>query len=150
MAEDGFDKMPLCPKWDGNPTTWRRWLEDVKIWKLASKKPKAEDTWPAGKMIQSLTGSARHIALRLTEVQLTATQENPWKGTDSIVQLLQQELIPAQELRQADAVSRFFEQEICTRRAGQLIHAFNSFFLAEVQKLQDEGVTTEKLLLGWW
>ena len=147
---DDFDKAPHCPKWDGNPLSWRKWLEDVKIWKLACKRPKAEDTWPAGKMIQSLSGAARHIALRLPEAQLTATQESPWKGIDSITQLLQQELIPSQELRQADAVSRFFEQETCSRKAGQSIHAFNSFFLAEVQKLQDESVNTDKLLLGWW
>ena len=69
---------------------------------------------------------------------------------DAIVDLLRQELIPTQELRQADAVSRFFEQDVCSRRSGQSIHVFNSYFLAEVQKFRDEGIKTDHLLLGWW
>eukprot|EP00971_Amphidinium_carterae_P225817 4478790-Amphidinium_carterae.2 len=151
MADDDTNiKGPQCPNWDGNPTTWRRWKEDVKVWQLSCKKPADGDTWPAGRMLARLTGSARAVALRITHDRLSSTQEAPWRGVTVLMDLLAQELIPRQELRQTDALSRFYEGDSGVRRAGQSMHAFNSYFLQEVEKLRDEGIKTEHMLLAWW
>eukprot|EP00971_Amphidinium_carterae_P029637 582856-Amphidinium_carterae.2 len=151
MADDETgNRGPQCPSWDGNPTTWRRWKEDVKVWELSCKRPSPGDTWPAGRMLARLTGSARAVALRIPYDRLVSTQEVPWIGVNVLMELLEQDLIPRQELRQTDALSRFYDGDAGARRAGQSMHAFNSYFLQEVEKLRDEGIHTERMLLAWW
>eukprot|EP00971_Amphidinium_carterae_P098406 1946451-Amphidinium_carterae.1 len=77
-------------------------------------------------------------------------QHNPWRGVVSTTELLEQELIPRQELRQTDALTKFYEGDHGARRLGQSIHVFNSYFLAEVDKLREEGIQSDHMLLAWW
>eukprot|EP00971_Amphidinium_carterae_P341461 6480260-Amphidinium_carterae.1 len=148
--DDSAAKAPVCPSWDGNPASWRRWREDVRIWQLSCRRPTTGDTWPAGRMIAKLAGTARAVAMRIPIENLSAEPERPWHGVDTIIRLLEQELIPRQELRQTDALTRFYENEQGSRRSAQSIHAFNSYFLQEVEKLRDEGIKTDGMLLAWW
>eukprot|EP00971_Amphidinium_carterae_P170395 3376247-Amphidinium_carterae.1 len=100
-------------------------------------------------MIAKLTGTARAVAMRIPIENLSAESERPWHGVSTIIGLLEQELIPRQELRQTDALTRFYESEQGSRRSAQSIHAFNSYFLQEVEKLRDEGIKTDGMLLAW-
>ena len=35
MSEDAHNTFSSIPTWDGNPGTWARFFEEVRIWKLS-------------------------------------------------------------------------------------------------------------------
>ena len=65
----GDDRRLYTPGWDGNPQTWRRYKDEVRIWLLAERVEGVEYSL-AARLVQRLSGAARRAALGLTDAEL--------------------------------------------------------------------------------
>ena len=65
---DGRDDRRFVPGWDGNPNTWRRYRDEVRVWLLGEKTDVEYSL--AARLVQRLSGAARRAALTLTDEEL--------------------------------------------------------------------------------
>eukprot|EP00971_Amphidinium_carterae_P282063 5599206-Amphidinium_carterae.1 len=77
MASDGQgSKGPPPPTWNGEPGSWRRFKQELRLWKLATPTPAG---WsPAARIIYGLTGPVRRVGMQLSEAQLRGSADDPW------------------------------------------------------------------------
>ena len=62
------DRIDEVPRWSGDPPGFKRWTQEVKIFKL--RKDVGKERFFAAELIVGLTGPARTAALQLTEDEL--------------------------------------------------------------------------------
>ena len=56
----------FVPSWDGNPHGWRRYRDEVRIWRL-SERTTGIDYSLAARLVQHLSGAARRAAMTLSD-----------------------------------------------------------------------------------
>ena len=66
------------PSWDGNPATWQRYREDVRVWKLGLNLDVPYSI--AARMIMKLKGAARRKAITLKDEDLQGIRPKEKKG----------------------------------------------------------------------
>ena len=64
----GHSAFSRIPTWDGNPGTWARFYEEVRIWKLSINLDVKYSQ--AARLIGRLTGSAKRACMSLTDEDL--------------------------------------------------------------------------------
>ena len=61
------------PRWDGNPTTRRRYMGEVRLWALSADLSVSYSL--AARLVKSVSGPARRACLTLTDEQLMPKAE---------------------------------------------------------------------------
>ena len=62
QSSEGWEpRRNFVPQWDGNPTSWRRYKDEVRVWLLAERTDNISYSL-AARLIQRLTGAARRVA----------------------------------------------------------------------------------------
>eukprot|EP00971_Amphidinium_carterae_P254479 5052124-Amphidinium_carterae.1 len=150
MAESGHDgggKFPPPPTWDGAPHGWRKFQQELKLWRLSVPPPV---NYSAGaRVAMGLTGAARRVAMTLSENDLRRDTQNPWSSLDRLEEALKQ-LVPASDTRTTQLLDRFFSTSLGERKPHESVNSFNSVFLTLLHHLQDEGINTTNLYIGYW
>ncbi len=62
------DELATIPRWNGDPPGFKRWQQEVKIYRL--KKDLNKEVSYAAELIVGFSGAARAAALQLTEDEL--------------------------------------------------------------------------------
>ena len=70
MSEGFNDSRSHVPKWDGNPQSYQRYKDEIRIWRLSENMN--VDYSLAARMIGALSGSARRATISLSEDALLA------------------------------------------------------------------------------
>ena len=71
------------PSWDGNPTSWRHYQDEVRIWTLGQDLDVKYCL--AARLIRNLTGPARRAALTIAEADLLAIDSNKKIGIQNVM-----------------------------------------------------------------
>eukprot|EP00971_Amphidinium_carterae_P352137 6492446-Amphidinium_carterae.1 len=150
MSEHGGDnggKFPPPPTWDGAPHGWRKFQQELKLWRLSVPPP---TNYSAGaRVAMGLTGSARRVAMTLSEEDLRRDPQDPWSSLNRLERALQQ-LVPASDTRTTQLLDKFFSTSLGERKQHESVNSFNSVFLTLLHHLQDEGINTSQLYIGYW
>ena len=65
----------IVPSWDGNPAAWQVYRQEVRLWKLGCD-PETK-VCLAARLAARLDGSARRIALQMTDDELRGPDKKP-------------------------------------------------------------------------
>ena len=68
MTDRDRDEYNTIPRWNGDPPGFKRWQQEVKIYRL--RKDMSKEVSYAAELIVGLTGAARSAALQLSEEDL--------------------------------------------------------------------------------
>jgi len=165
----------FIPRWDGNPSTWRRYKSEVQLW-LAGEDVKVSYNL-AARVIQNLSGSARRCALTLDLSQLEPRQPSPvdipvpddgethgtvatsiqsrsdlCAGVYKLLDFLESSLQPGPATRKGSAMAEFFAKKSYWRRTGERISDYITRFDSALQDMREAGFDAEASpdLAGWW
>ncbi len=94
------------PTWDGNPTTWRPFKDEVRIWTLGCD---ADVKYCiAARLVRNLTGPARRAALTLKEDELQPTDVNKKAGIQAVMAKLMKTFGDDSVVRKGESLEEFF------------------------------------------
>eukprot|EP00971_Amphidinium_carterae_P104115 2061950-Amphidinium_carterae.2 len=145
-GHDHGGRYPPPPSWDGSPHNWRKFQQELKLWRLSIPPP---TSYSAGaRVAMGLTGAARRVAMTLVD-NLAADPNDPWASLNRLESALQQ-LVPASDTRTTQLLDRFFSTTLGERKQHESVNSFNSVFLTLLHHLQDEGIDTANLYIGYW
>ena len=142
------DHASVIPGWDGNPSSWETYKQEVRIWKLGTDFSVKYS--PAARLLAKLTGSARRVAYAIKDEDLKGTEERPHKGVEAIMTLLEQNLSGEKEVRKGESMEDFFAGHKFARRTGERITDWISRWDEGVRKLSDDGIALENDLSGFF
>ena len=158
------------PTWDGNPTTWWKYKQDVELW-LEGEDLEVKYSI-AARMVQRLTGTAR-IRANLLAVEALRPQRPvaaiPAVMSGDAVQTPEVPAVPANWRRGIDYLLNDLEKmpgipqvvrtgnqrswfyETLNRRVGESMANWLTRFRAGLKRCADEGVhMNDQEDLGWW
>ena len=160
---------PRIPEWDGGHSTWQRWLDEIRLWRLGESL--AVPYSLAARLISGLSGVARRYALQLTAEQLfpehflldeagadaagfPAAPRFDYRamnaaGIDNLVEFLRVKLQPQPIIHKTSLMNEFFGSRKHFRRAGQSFPAFNAFYDETIQRLGEVGIVLPDDVAGW-
>ena len=163
MTDNGDNSRAHIPRWDGNPATYPRFKEAVKIWKLGENLEVSYSV--AARLVSSLSGSARRSVINLSETELFPELERhedelllEWRGRrnkngiETVMLKLSTLLGAGEVVRKAQSLDDFFSSSKYDRRAGERISDWITRFDEGDTKLKEDGVDMSKLedVLGWF
>ncbi len=73
MSDHHIDDLATIPRWNGDPPGFKRWQQEVKIFRL--RKDMSKEVSYAAELIVGLTRPARTAALQLTEEEFWPYQK---------------------------------------------------------------------------
>ena len=153
----GDDRRLYTPGWDGNPQTWRRYRDEVRIWLLAERVENVEYSL-AARLVQRLSGAARRAALGLTDEELMgdppqpavtdaegeivtpAVPGNGRAGVRRVLARLEAALTPEISVRRGASMMEFFGLRRYYRRTGERMTEYSTRFDEGVNQLRDDGI----------
>ena len=94
------------PTWDGNPSSWRHYQDEVKIWTLGQDLDVKYCL--AARLVRNLTGPARRAAFALPEAALMATDENKKAGIENVMKKLKETFGDDSYVRKGESLEEFF------------------------------------------
>ena len=162
--DDGWQQRHnFVPQWDGNPVSWRRYRDEVRVWLLAESTDNISYSL-AARLIQRFTGAARRVALGMPDSELiadaavAATETEPGipgdatAGVRRLLGRLESALTPEVSVRRGASMADFFLSRKFSRRLGERMSEFAVRFDDGVNSLADDGVNTDALepVLGWF
>ena len=131
MADDAHNTFSSIPTWDGNPGTWARFYEEVRIWKLSINLDVKYSQ--AARLIGRLSGSAKRACTSLTDDDLLPQRyvppgpdqaevaEDLARGIDRVVAHLRATLGPEKSVRKGQSMQEFFGTTRYRRMSGERI-----------------------------
>jgi hypothetical protein len=164
------------PCWDGDPTKWAQYMEDMLIWFDGEDLDVSYNL--TSRCIQNLSGSARRAALAipkadlqplrrarvvpqssvdrdndlvLPEVQVQVEQDLA-RGINNLLRYLEQSLQPDPAVRKGQTMKEFFATQQYHRQAGESVRSFLNRFGIGMSQMRDNGIDVEAMpdLAGWW
>jgi len=155
MAFDDRDRN-FVPKFNGDPTQWNNYKDEVRVWLLAEKQD--VDFCLAARLVRGLSGIARRVCLKMTKEELSArpaTETTPAdmeRGVNNVLNKLEEGLGMTKASRKGTALDEF----LATRRFWRLRQEPISSWLSRcdlgVSELHDQGVDLRGIpdILGWY
>ena len=162
------DQRAYVPLWNGDPTAWKGYEDEVRVWLLAEK---TDVTYSlAARLIQRLGGAARRTALAMTEQELEADPAvpeiygedynilqdrvpgSPRAGVERLPQKLETALTSELAVRQGATMYEFFGTRSYHRKVGERMTEHSTRFDEGVNLLKDDGIHVNSLdtILGWF
>ena len=170
--------MDHVPRWNGDPAAFKRWQQEVRIYKL--RKDLSKEVSFAAELVTGLSGPARAAALQLTEadlwpydslladaVQHAADQSHDdhvepvvpptmrevnLKAIDLLVQRLEQDLLQSKPVQRGERMESFFATNKFHRRPGMRMTEYNLLWHRGVEELAEVGIDLLQLgdVAGWF
>ena len=146
MTDHNRDDLHGIPRWNGDPPRFKRWQQEVKIYKL--RKDLSKEVSYAADFIVGLTGPARVAALQLSEEELwplqalrdeaeeeaqlaqpdengqqprarnVAMKETNMLAIDTLVKRLERDLLQSKPVQRGERVESFFGSQKYVRKRG--------------------------------
>ena len=173
MAHHGDDK-PRIPRWNGDPSRFQHWKDEVRIYKLGENLNVNRSG--AACLVGGLSGPARKVGLSMTDEDLfpyatvyparvppAAGQpagdvpvplDGPGKidytavnrlGIENLVGRLQNKIVTQAPVLKGERMTKFFEQREYFRGRGERISEYIIRWDESVERLEEAGVDVMKM-----
>ena len=141
------------PSWDGNPTSWRHYQDEVRIWTLGQDLDVKYCL--AARLIRNLTGPARRAALTIAEADLLAIDSNKKIGIQNVMAKLKETFGDDSVVRKGESIEEFFGKVADSRyrrQAGERLVDWITRWDEGVHKLEEDGIKllSVKEIAGWF
>ena len=174
MAHHGDDDKPRIPRWNGDPSRFQHWKDEVRIYKLGENLNVNRSV--AARLVGGLSGPARKVGLSMTDEDLfpyatvypapaspaagqaagdvPVPPDGPGKvdytpvnrlGIENFVGRLQNKIVTQAPIVKGERVTKFFEQREYFRRRGERISEYIIRWDESVERLEEAGVDVMKM-----
>ena len=173
MTDNYRDELNSIPRWNGDPPGFKRWQQEVKIFKL--RKDLTKEVSYAAELIVGLTGPARTAALQLSEDELwplerlraeaaeaadladadeEGNQANPrnvstkqanMMAIDGLVQRLERDLLQSKPIQRGERMEAFFGSQKYHRKRGMRMTEYNLLWHKGFEELKEVDIDLAKL-----
>ena len=174
------DESYNIPKWNGDPPGFKRWQQEVKIFKL--RKDLTKEVSYAAELIVGLSGPARTAALQLSEDELwpldrmraeardeaelaepdeegnhpnprnVSTKEANIMSIDGLVRRLERDLLQSKPIQRGERMEAFFGSQKYNRKRGMRMTEYNLLWQKGIEELKEVDIDLGKLedVAGWF
>ena len=174
MAHHGDDDKPRIPRWNGDPSRFQHWKDEVRIYKLGENLNVNRSV--AARLVGGLSGPARKVGLSMTDGDLfpyatvypapatpaagqpagdvPVPPDGPGKvdytpvnrlGIENFVGRLQNKIVTQAPILKGGRMTKFFEQREYFRRRGERISEYTVRWDESVERLEEAGVDVMKM-----
>ena len=169
MAHHGDDDKPRIPRWNGDPSRFQHWNDEVRIYKLGENLK--VNCSVAARPVGGLSGPARKVCLSMTDEDLfpyatvypapvppaagqpagdvPVPPDGPGKvdytpvnrlGIENFVGRLQNNIVTQAPILKGERMTKFFEQHEYFRRGGERVSEYIIRWDESVERLEEAGV----------
>ena len=174
MAHHGDDDKPRIPRWNGDPSRFQHWKDEVRIYKLGENLNVNRSV--AARLVGGLSGPARKVGLSMMDEDLfpvasmipppaplaegqaagdpPVPPDGPGKidytaanrrGIENLVTRLQNKIVTQAPILKGDRMTKFFEQHEYFRRRGERISEYIIHWDESAERLEEAGVDVMKM-----
>ena len=152
-AQDGGRR--FIPRWDGNPGTFRHYVQEVELWSMTEDLNVKYAI--AARLVQNLTGAARRACQGMTRDELSPlpavhdeignliAEGDPRAGIDNVLARLKDKLGPQTTVRKGQSMSEFFRGQRYHRAAAERVSDWLTRFDEGLNRLREDGVDITKV-----
>ena len=127
----------LPPQWNGDPSRFDSYREEVRIWSLSIDL--TSKGCVAARLVRRLTGSARRIGLAMSDAKLMGSADDPRSGINLLLQRLSA-LSPDSVSRGGSRMRELFREERYKGRRGERFADWLTRFEKGAEDLAADGV----------
>ena len=162
MADNHDGGRRFIPRWDGNPGTFRIYVQEVELWAMTEDLNVRYAI--AARLVQNLTGAARRACQGMTKAELSPLsplhdevgnlimEGDPSAGITNVLNRLKEKLGPQTTVRKGQSLSEFFRSKRYHRASTERVSDWLTRFEEGLNRLRDDGVDITKVgdLVGWY
>ena len=162
MADNHDGGRRFIPRWDGNPGTFRTYVQEVELWAMTEDLNVRYAI--AARLVQNLTGAARRACQGMTKAELSPLsplhdevgnlimEGDPSAGITNVLNRLKEKLGPQTTVRKGQSLSEFFRSKRYHRANTERVSDWLTRFEEGLNRLRDDGVDITKVgdLVGWY
>ncbi len=175
MGENYRDEgVSTIPRWNGDPPGFKRWQQEVKIYRL--RKDMSKEVSYAAELIVGLNGAARSAALQLTEEDLwpqhklmrdaqdevdlaqdlddqgtrpnarwVTNKEANYMAIETLVKRLERDLLQSKPVQRGERMEMFVGTNKFQRRRGMRMTEYNLLWQKSFDELKEVDIDLSKL-----
>ena len=165
MSESRHDEQSRIPSWNGDPSTWTSFSDEVKLWRLSENMEVNFSL--ASRLVRQLSGSARRAVAKLPADELhppyvaipgkdlDPSEKKAWRnntGIDNVMAKLLKDLGQQKPVRKGQSLHEFFGTPKYQRRRGERVTDWLTRFEEGLTKLREDDIDLLELedVAGWF
>ena len=167
MSESRHDEQSRIPSWNGDPSTWTSFSDEVKLWRRSESMEVNYSL--ASRLVRQLSGSARRALAKLPAEELHPPyvaspgpgreldpgERKAWRnntGIDNVMAKLLKDLGQQKPARKGQTIHEFFGTTKYQRRRGERVTDWLTRFEEGLTRLREDDINLLELedVAGWF